>query len=94
MILRHRDKRTAQFANGEVVRAFSGFAKQASKRLEILDAATSLEDLRMLRSNRLEALVGNRAGEFSIRINEQWRICFCWPKGSRGPQNVEIVDYH
>jgi proteic killer suppression protein len=76
------------------VRAFSGFAKQASKQLEILDAATSLEDLRMLRSNRLEALVGNRAGEFSIRINEQWRICFCWPKGSRGPQNVEIVDYH
>jgi len=94
MILSYRDKRTTQFANGEAVKAFSGFAKQASKRLEILDAATRLEDLRMLRSNRLEALTGDRAGEFSIRINGQWRICFRWPKGARGLQDVEIVDYH
>jgi toxin HigB-1 len=94
MILSYRDKRTAQFAKGDVVRTFSGFARQASKRLEILDAATSLEDLRLLRSNRLEALVGDRSGQYSIRINGQWRICFRWPKGSRGPQDVEIVDYH
>ena len=94
MILSYRDKRTAQFANGESVKAFSGFAKQASKRLEILNAATSPEDLRMLRSNRLEALTGDRAGQFSIRINKQWRICFRWPKEARGPQDVEIVDYH
>jgi proteic killer suppression protein len=94
MILSYRDKRTAQFAKGHVVKAFSGFARQASKRLETLDAATSLEDLRMLRSNRLEALVGDRAGQYSIRINDQWRICFRWPKGARGPQDVEIVDYH
>jgi proteic killer suppression protein len=94
MILSSRDKRTAQFANGEVVKAFSGFARQASKRLEILDAATSLEDLRMLRSNRLEALVGDRAGQFSVRINDQWRICFRWPRSVRGPQDVEIVDFH
>jgi len=75
-------------------RAFSGFAQQASKRLAILDAATGLDDLRALRSNRLEALKGDRAGQFSIRINDQWRICFCWPSGALGPDEVEIVDYH
>jgi proteic killer suppression protein len=94
MLLGYRDKQTARFANGEPVRAFSGFARQASKRLEVLDAATSLDDLRMLRSNRLEALKSDRAGQFSIRINDQWRICFRWPGGARGPQDVEIVDYH
>jgi proteic killer suppression protein len=94
MILSYRDRQTARFANGETVRAFSGFARQASKRLEVLDAATSLEDLRMLRSNRLEALTGDRAGQFSIRINKQWRICFRWPRGARGPHDVEIVDDH
>jgi proteic killer suppression protein len=94
MILSYRDKRTAEFAAGETVKAFSGFARQASKRLEILDAATSLDDLRKLRSNRLEVLKGDRAGQLSIRINDQWRICFRWPSGARGPQDVEIVDYH
>ncbi len=94
MILSYRDKRTAAFAKGEHVRAFSGFAKQAYKRLEILDAATSLNELKALRSNHLEALVGDRAGQYSIRINEQWRICFSWPRGTEGPQDVEIVDYH
>lgn len=94
MILSYRDKRTALFAKGEQVRAFSGFARQAAKRLEVLDAATSLDDLRALRSNRLEALKGDRIGQFSVRINEQWRICFRWPRGARGPQDVEIVDYH
>jgi proteic killer suppression protein len=47
-----------------------------------------------MRSNRLEALRGDRAGQYSIRINEQWWICFEWPRGARGPQNVEIADYH
>jgi proteic killer suppression protein len=94
MILSYRDKRTAQFASGQAVRAFSGFAGQASKRLAILDAATSLDDLRALRSNRLEGLKGDRAGQFSIRINDQWRICFRWHRGGRGPEDVEIVDYH
>ena len=94
MILSYRDKRTAAFAMGEHVRAFSGFAKQACKRLEILDAATSLNDLKTLRSNRLEALAGDRGGQYSIRINDQWRICFRWPRGVIGPQDVEIVDYH
>ena len=94
MILDYRDKRTEAFARGEFVREFQGFATQANKRLEILEAATSLEDLRALPSNRLETLRGNRVGQFSIRINQQWRMCFKWPQGSTGPSDVEIVDYH
>ena len=70
------------------------FAYQAAKRLAILNAAPSLDTLRALPSNRLEALRGDRAGQFSIRINQQWRICFEWPESQPGPTNVEIVDYH
>jgi proteic killer suppression protein len=62
-------------------------------RLDQLEAATSLRDLN-LPGNRLEALQGNREGQYSIRINDQWRICFEWPRGSDGPVNVEVVDYH
>lgn len=62
------------------------------RRLTILDNAESFQDLAGLRSNGLEALSGDRAGEYSIRINRQWRICFCW--GYEGPYDVEIVDYH
>ena len=94
MILSYRDARTQAFAGGRFVREFQGFARQAYRRLEILDAAIGLDELRALRSNRLEALKGDRVGQFSIRINEQWRICFVWPGGARGPSNVEIVDYH
>jgi proteic killer suppression protein len=94
MILSFRDKRTEAFARGTFVREFQGFDRQAFKRLEILDAATSVADLRSLPSNRLEALKGDRAGQFSIRINMQWRICFEWPEGRIGPSLVEIVDYH
>lgn len=94
MILSYRDKRTKAFAGGTFVREFQGFDRQAWKRLEILDAATSLDELRALPSSRLEALRGDRRGNFSIRINSQWRICFEWPHGAAGPSNVEIVDYH
>lgn len=94
MILNFRDKKTESFAKGEFVKAFSGFEVQAERRLAILNAAASLETLRALPSNRLEALKGNRSGQYSIRINQQWRICFEWPEGDRGPSNVEIVDYH
>ncbi|WP_299443163.1 type II toxin-antitoxin system RelE/ParE family toxin [uncultured Rhodospira sp.] len=94
MIVSYRDKRTAAFAEGAYVRAFSGFARQAEVRLDRLDAATELNDLRALPGNRLEALKGDRAGQFSIRINDQWRVCFEWPDESPGPVNVEIVDYH
>ena len=94
MILSYRDKRTEAFSRGEFVREFQGFVRQAYKRLEILDAAMGLEDLRGLPSNRLEALKGDRAGQYSIRVNMQWRICFEWPQDATGPSNVEIVDYH
>ena len=94
MILSYRDKKTERFANGEFVRAFQGFEDQAANRLSILNAALSLDDLRAIRGNRFEALRGDRAGQFSIRINRQWRICFEWPDDQPGPSNVEIVDYH
>ncbi|HXL13314.1 MAG TPA: type II toxin-antitoxin system RelE/ParE family toxin [Bradyrhizobium sp.] len=94
MILSFKDKRTELFARGEFVRAFQGFERQGWKRLEILDAATTLTDLAGLPSNRLEMLKGDRAGQHSIRINQQWRICFEWSPSARGPSNVEIVDYH
>ena len=93
-ILSYGDKKTEQFAAGEFVRAFQGFEDQAARRLSILDSAPSLDTLRALPSNRLEALRGNRFGRYSIRINQQWRICFEWPDGQAGPSSVEIVDYH
>ena len=94
MILSYRDKRTEAFANGERVRAFHGFERAAWKRLEILDAAGNLEELGSLPSNRLEKLKGDRKGAYSIRINNQWRICFRWAEVAQGPSEVEIVDYH
>jgi len=94
MIQGFRDKRTTDFAAGRFVREFQGFSRQAYKRLEILDAATSLAELRALPSSRFEALKGDRAGQFSIRVNSQWRICFIWSKGAAGPTSVEMVDYH
>ncbi|MEO0383051.1 MAG: type II toxin-antitoxin system RelE/ParE family toxin [Pseudomonadota bacterium] len=94
MILSFNDKKTQKFAEGAFVKAFSGFEDQAEKRLVILNAATSLNDLLALPSNRLEALKGGRAGQYSIRINNQWRICFAWPEDQSGPSDVEIVDYH
>jgi proteic killer suppression protein len=93
MIVSFRDKRTREFAEGTRVKAFAGFERKAEMKLDQLDAATSLLDLD-LPGNRLEALKGDRKGQYSIRINDQWRICFEWPKGSPGPVNVEIVDYH
>jgi len=94
VILSYRDKRTRAFAEGRFVKAFEEFRRQAERRLDILEAATSLDDLRALPSNGLEGLIGNRAGQYSIRINLRWRICFEWPAGQTGPSGVEIVDYH
>lgn len=94
MIQSYRDKRTKESAEGKRVKEFEGFRRQAEKRLDILDAATSLPDLQALPSNALEAMKGDRKGQYSIRINMQWRICFEWPEGQSGPSNVEIVDYH
>lgn len=92
MILNFRDKRTRQLAEGKRVKAFGGFEMQAHKRLRLLHLARHLQALRALPGNRLEALSGDRTGQYSIRINEQWRICFEWPDGAPGPSNVEIVD--
>lgn len=94
MIVSFRGRRTEDFYSGGFVPAFSGFAAQAQRRLAIPNVATSLNDLAALRSNRLEALKGDRKGQYSIRINDQWRICFEWATDGKGPQNVEIVDYH
>jgi proteic killer suppression protein len=94
MIRSYRDKHTQRFAAGERVRQFEPFRRQAEKRLRLLESAASLEDLRRLPGNRLEALRGSRQDQYSIRINDRWRICFEWPTGSDGPEHVEIVDYH
>jgi proteic killer suppression protein len=94
MILGYRDRRTREFANGKRVKAFSGIERSARLKLDRLETAVSLKDLAGLPGNRFEALAGGRKGQYSIRINDQWRICFEWPEKSPGPINVEIVDYH
>ena len=83
MILSYKDRRSERFAQGEHVRAFQGFEQQAERRLTILNAAPTLATLRALPGNRLEALKGDRAGQYSIRVNQQWRICFEWPTASQ-----------
>jgi proteic killer suppression protein len=94
MIVSYRDKRTREFATGKRVKAFSGIEHPARLKLDRLEAAVSLKDLAGLPGNRFEPLMGDRKGQYSIRINDQWRICFLWPEKSPGPVNVETVDYH
>jgi len=78
--------------NGKRVPRFQSIARQAERRLQILDSAVCIEDLMNLPSNYFKSLGGDRAGQQSIRINQQWRICFEWSED--GPYRVEIVDYH
>ena len=94
MIVSYRGTRTRNFAEGERVKAFLGIEMAARLKLDRLDVALSLRDLAALPGNRFEALKGKRKGQYSVRINDQWRICFEWPNESPGPVNVEIVDYH
>ena len=94
MIVSYRDKRTRDFASGKRIKAFSGVERAAQVKLDRLEAAVELRDIAALPGNRFEALKGDRKGQYSIRINDQWRICFEWPGGAPGPSNVEIVDYH
>ena len=94
MILSFRDKDTQRFYQGGRVRRFQAIQRQAEKRLRILEAATSKQDLMLLPSNRFAALKGNRQGQYSIRINDQWRVCFEWPGDASGPSQVKITDYH
>ena len=94
MIVSYGNKRTRDFAGGKRVKAFSGFRRSAQLKLDRIEAAVSVKDLAALPGNRFETLSGDRKGQYSIRINDQWRICFEWPEGSVGPVDVEIVDYH
>ncbi|WP_447978457.1 type II toxin-antitoxin system RelE/ParE family toxin [Candidatus Nitrospira bockiana] len=92
MIRGFRDKKTELLFAGENVKEFSGFRKVAERKLTMLDSASDLKDLLASAGNRLEKLKGTRAGQHSIRINDQWRICFVWM--ADGPHDVEITDYH
>ena len=94
MILSYRDKRSQDFASGKRVKAFAAIERAARLKLDRLEAATGLKDLAALPGNRFEALRGDRDGQYSIRINDRWRICFEWKPDDPGPSNVEIVDYH
>lgn len=83
---------TAALYAGESPRRFRNIEGVAQRKLQMLEAAVELRDLRSPPGNRLEMLSGNRDGQHSIRINDQWRLCFTWT--ANGPENVEIVDYH
>jgi toxin HigB-1 len=93
MIRAFADKRTQMVFAGESPKGFpSGILKVARRKLKMVDAAVVLADLRAPPGNQLEALAGDRRGQHSIRINDQWRICFVWTP--EGPIDVEVVDYH
>ncbi len=92
MIKSFRCRDTEQLASGYRVRRFVAFERIAQRKLAQLNAATTLDFLRVPPGNRLEALKGNRKGQYSIRINDQWRLCFRFENGNI--YDVEIVDYH
>ncbi len=93
MIRSFKDKLTASIDDGSVKKGFpADLVRRAQQLLYVLNAATTVEDLRSPPGNRLEKLSGDRAGQHSIRINKQWRICFIWTEA--GPEQVEITDYH
>ncbi len=92
MIRSFADRDTKQLFDDESVRRFRAIERVARRKLMLLEGAQSLDDLRSPPGNRLEGLKGDRVGRFSIRINDQWRICFRWREG--GAEEVEIVDYH
>ena len=92
MIFSFRDRGTQRLWMGEFVKRFAGIETQTRRKLDVLNAAQALRDLAAVPGNRLEALAGDRSGQHSIRVNDQWRICFVWT--TEGPSNVEVVDYH
>lgn len=92
MIINFADKKTEKLFNYESVKEFKSFERVALRKLIQLDVALTINDLRVPPGNRLEQLKGNREGQYSIRINNQFRICFVWT--DYGPQSVEICDYH
>ena len=92
MIKSFRDKETEDLFNDRLCRRFLAIHRVARRKLEILDAAKNISDLRSPPGNRLESLTHNRVGQHSIRVNDQWRICFRWNDGE--VLDVEIIDYH
>lgn len=93
MIRSFRDSATEAIAASKAAKRFpADLVKRTIRKLTMLNYATSLDDLRSPPGNRLEALKGDRKGQYSIRINDKWRICFVWT--SAGPERVEITDYH
>lgn len=92
MIVSFKDADTEAIASGQRVRRFVNIERVALRKLRQLQIAERLDDLRVPPGNRLEALTGDRAGQYSIRINDQFRICFRW--STMGAEDVEIVDYH
>ncbi len=92
MIKSFRDSLTEDLWQGRPAKRFAKLQKQAFRKLDVLNSAASLADLSVVPCNRLETLKGDRKGQYSIRINDQWRLCFLWT--AEGPADVEIVDYH
>jgi proteic killer suppression protein len=92
VITSFRSKDTKALFDGKRVLRFQSFERAAVRKLEMIGDATSLADLQAVPGNRLEQLRGDREGQHSIRINQQWRICFVWAEGNAS--EVEIVDYH
>jgi proteic killer suppression protein len=92
MIKSFKDKKTEEFFSGKAVKQFTSIKRTAERKLTMLDSAADLRDLGAPPANRLEKLKGDRAGQYSIRINDQWRICFTWKED--GAYEVEITDYH
>lgn len=92
MIVSFRDADTEKLARGTRVRRFVKIESVARRKLRQLEIAGALDDLRVPPGNRLEALKGDRAGQHSIRVNDQFRLCFRWTQA--GTEDVEIVDYH
>ncbi|MBL0143501.1 MAG: type II toxin-antitoxin system RelE/ParE family toxin [Betaproteobacteria bacterium] len=92
MIRSFRNRDTSRVLDREPVARFRSLERQARRKMEMLEAAVSLQDLRVPPGNHLEALRGERTGQHSIRINSQWRLCFRWT--AAGAEDVEIVDYH
>ena len=92
MISSFKCKDTQELYETGVNRRFASIARVALRKLDMLAAATMVETLRVPPGNRLEQLQGSRNGQWSIRVNDQWRVCFCW--SGANAENVEIVDYH
>ena len=92
MIRSFADKDTERLARRERVRRFANIDRAALRKLRMIDAAAALDDLRVPPGNRLETLKGDRVGQFSIRVNDQYRICFRWENGEA--HDVELCDYH